>query len=184
MLPVVLRTDMQASGGNGNPRPVMREKTIDPSACGKKVDTDWRIVSININKFPTEKDGHDKAKLDLLRETIHASGADIIGISEMGRNENNLPFQKRPSWILDRFMESETSLQFGRTRGSPRVDKGSMYCSHYKKGKGRKEFRKVGLDDCKREAKLYHHYNYNLPSKQCPSDSPKSAWAHMKNQLP
>ena len=110
-LQVVLRTGTQASGDNGNPRPIMRKKTIDPSACGKKDDTDWRIVSININNFPTEKDGHDKAKLDLLRETIHASGADLIGISEMGRNENNLPFQKRPSNVTKSWVENGSSIE-------------------------------------------------------------------------
>ena len=109
-LQVVLRTGTQASGDNGNPRPIMRKKTIDPSACDKKDDTDWRIVSININNFPTEKDGHDKAKLDLLRETIHASGADLIGISEMGRNENNLPFQKRPSNVTKSWVENGSSI--------------------------------------------------------------------------
>ena len=127
MLLTVLRTDEQASGGNGSSRPVMREKTIDPSVCEKKVDTDWRIMSININNFPTEKDGHDKAKLDLLRETIHASGADITGIVEMGRNENNLTFQKRPTNVTKLWVENGSSIaSWNQRRHSNSVEPGGV----------------------------------------------------------
>ena len=151
MLLVVLRTDVQVSGGNGSPRPVMREKTIDPSASEKKVDTDWRIVSININNFPTEKDGHDKAKLDLLRETIHASGAEIIGISEMGRNENNLPFQKRPSNVTKAWVENGSSIaSWNQRHHSNSVEPGGVLmltkdrCTAHTIKKGKDE-RNLGL---------------------------------------
>ena len=87
----------------------MRWETMDPSDCEKKVETDWRIIAININNFPTEKNGIDKAKYDLLKKTITDSDADIVGISELGRNEDNLPFHMRPSNVIKKWVERGTA---------------------------------------------------------------------------
>ena len=87
----------------------MRWETMDPSDCEKKIESDWRIIAININNFPTEKNGIDKAKYDLLKKTIADSDADIVGISELGKNEDNIPFHQRPSNVIKQWMERGTA---------------------------------------------------------------------------
>ena len=77
---------------SGEPRPTMRWETIEPHTCWKKNDSDWRTMVLNINNFPSEIDGLDKAKYDLVKKTIADSEVDILGIIELGRNEYNIPY--------------------------------------------------------------------------------------------
>ena len=58
--------------------------------CPKHREDDWRILAINVNNFPSEEDGANKAKLDMLRRLVGASDCDIIGMSEIGRNEKRM----------------------------------------------------------------------------------------------
>ena len=90
----------EALAPNGEPRPRMRWETTEPSTCGKKVDEDWRIIAININNFPSENNGLDKAKLDLLKKTISDSDAQIVGITELGGNEDNIAYHTRLSNVI------------------------------------------------------------------------------------
>jgi hypothetical protein len=78
----------------------MRWETKEPQKCPKKKETDWRLMVVNVNNFPTEYNGHEKAKYDILKQETTSSGADVIGITELGRNENNLPNQLKPSNIV------------------------------------------------------------------------------------
>ena len=91
MLWRVLRGHTEALASTGEPRPTMRWETRDPSTCSKRCDSDWRIIAINTNSFPSEKNGLEKAKYDLLKKTVIDSEADIVGITELGRNEDNIP---------------------------------------------------------------------------------------------
>ena len=63
----------------------MRWETTEPTLCPKKNNNDWRLISINVNNFPTERDGSEKAKRDLLRAMVGTSEAEIIGMNEVGR---------------------------------------------------------------------------------------------------
>ena len=92
-----------ASGSD--PRPLMRWETTSPSLCNKKDETDWRIVSLNVNNFPSENDGEQKAKRDALRREIAMSEGDIMGFTEIGRNENKLTHHHKPSNIIKRWLE-------------------------------------------------------------------------------
>ena len=51
----------------------------------------------NINNFPSEISGEGKAKIDTLKSLIMKSDADICGLTEFGRNEDNISYQNRPS---------------------------------------------------------------------------------------
>ena len=79
-----LRGHEEALAPTGEPRPAMRWETSDPSTSIKCCDSDWRIIVININNFPSEKNGLEKAKFDLLKRTVIDSEADIVGITELG----------------------------------------------------------------------------------------------------
>ena len=91
-----------ASETSGIPRPAIRKKTTDPETVSK-LDSDWRFLCVNINNFPTEKSGDDKAKLDLLRATLYSSDADVMGITELGRNEFKMTTHNRPSEITKKW---------------------------------------------------------------------------------
>ena len=54
----------------------------------------------NINNFPSEGSGGGKAKIDTLKSLIMKSDADICGFTEFGRNEDNIPFQQRPTTLV------------------------------------------------------------------------------------
>ena len=82
MLKGVPKTPEMALVG-GEPRPRMRWETTEPHICRKKKDSDWRIMTLNVNNFPSEKDGLDKAKHDLLKKTIADSEVDILGLTEL-----------------------------------------------------------------------------------------------------
>ena len=84
----------------------MRWETKEPNICIKKCETDWRLISININSFPTERNGIEKGKYDLLKQTIAESEADIVGISELGKNENNIPYYSRLSNVIKTWVEN------------------------------------------------------------------------------
>ena len=73
---------------------------MEPQKCPKKDVTDWRLMVVNINNFPTEANGQEKAKFDILKQEIVSSNADIVGLTELGRNENNLPHYFKPSNIV------------------------------------------------------------------------------------
>jgi hypothetical protein len=79
---------------------------MEPQQCSKKDESDWRLMVININNFPTEYNGQEKAKFDILKQEITSSGADIIGLTELGRNENNLPNHSKPSNIVKKWLEN------------------------------------------------------------------------------
>ena len=49
--------------------------------------------------------GFEKAKFDLLKATLYTSDADIIGITELGSNEYEMPLNLRPSEIAKRWFE-------------------------------------------------------------------------------
>ena len=99
-----LRNETQALTTNGESRPTMRWETKEPQRCPKR-ESDWRMMVININKFPTESSGQEKAKMDLLKQTMTGSEADVIGITELGRNENNLQLHNRPSNIVKKWFD-------------------------------------------------------------------------------
>ena len=108
-LPNPLNYSSMASENSGIPRPAMRKKTTDPETVSK-CNADWRFLCLNINNFPTEKSGDDKAKLDLLRATLYASNADVMGITELGRNEYKMTTHNRPSEITKKWFENGRSL--------------------------------------------------------------------------
>ena len=87
----------------------MRWETTDPCTNPKKRDDDWRIIGININNFPSENNGLDKAKQDLLKKTISECDPEIVGITELGRNEDNIPYQMRPSNVIKKWTEKGTA---------------------------------------------------------------------------
>ena len=66
----------------------------------RKMENDWRIMLHNINNFPSEGSGEGKAKIDTLKSLIMKSDADFLGFTEFGRNEDNIPFQNRPSTLV------------------------------------------------------------------------------------
>ena len=84
----------------------MRWETMEPQKCPKKNEADWRLMVVNVNNFPTEYNGHEKAKFDILKHEMTSSGADVIGITELGRNENNLPSQSKPSNIVKKWYQN------------------------------------------------------------------------------
>ena len=88
----------------------MRCETKEPNICIKKCETDWRLISININSFPTERNGIEKGKYDLLKQTIAESEADIVGISELGKNENNIPYYSRLSNVIKTWVEEAKNI--------------------------------------------------------------------------
>ena len=88
----------------------MRWKTTEPNQCPKQRETDWRIMSININNFPSERNGLEKMKRDLLKATLIASDADVMGLSEIGRNEYNMDLENRPSKIMKSWFENGMAM--------------------------------------------------------------------------
>ena len=44
--------------------------------------------------------------MDLLKKTISDSNSEIIGLTELGRNEDNIPYHIRPSNIIKKWMEN------------------------------------------------------------------------------
>jgi hypothetical protein len=82
---------------------------MEPQKCPKKKVTDWRLMVVNVNNFPTEYNAHEKAKYDILKQEITSSGAEVIGMTELGRNENNLPNQLKPSNIVKKWFKNGTA---------------------------------------------------------------------------
>ena len=62
-----------------------------------------------MNNFPAERNGFEKAKFDLLKTTMAASDADIIGMSEVGRNEYNMELENRPTTKIKEWFENGTA---------------------------------------------------------------------------
>ena len=75
-----------------------------------KRDSDWRFVCININNFPSERNGIDKAKFDLLKSTLYNCEADVMGITELGRNEYEMQLKNRPSEVSKQWFEQGLAL--------------------------------------------------------------------------
>ena len=94
---------------SGESRLKKRWETTEPSECPKGNDSDWRILCINVNNFPAERNGFEKAKFDLLKTTMAASDADIIGMSEVGRNEYNMELENRPTTKIKEWFENGTA---------------------------------------------------------------------------
>ena len=126
-----------ASAPGGEPRPIMRWKTTEPQDCPKQDDSDWRILCININNFPSEKNGLEKMKHDLLKATLVSSDADVMGISEVGRNESKMDLSNRPSRIVKSWFENGMAIStWNNDSISTYEPGGSMiisYSSHHQK---------------------------------------------------
>ena len=75
----------------------------------RKKASDWRILCFNVNNFPSERNGSEKAKLDQVKEIMTRSDADIIGITEVGRNEYNVPYEQRPSKLVGGWFKNGTA---------------------------------------------------------------------------
>jgi len=70
----------ETEGGNNADENIahgIREKT------GNKL---WRILVENINTFPKENNGENKAKLDLFKHLVTSSDCDILLLSEHNMN--------------------------------------------------------------------------------------------------
>ena len=106
MLPRALKAHQKVLADIGEPRPVKRWKSKEPQNSSKKVDSDWRIMSINVNNFPTETNGLEKAKIDTVKQFMVSSETDIFGIIELGKNENNIPEKARPSKVVKKWFEN------------------------------------------------------------------------------
>ena len=107
---IPLKNVAQASTLSGESRPVMRWKSTEPNECERQRDSDWRIMCVNINNFPSERNGFEKMKRDLLKAAMISSEADVIGVSEMGRNENNMDIDNRPSAIMRDWFENGMAM--------------------------------------------------------------------------
>ena len=95
---------------SGQSRPMKRWKTTEPTNCPKLNDDDWRILAVNVNNFPTEADGANKAKLDMLRKLVGASDSDIVGMSEIGRNEKKMKHKNKPSEIVKKWVPNGVTI--------------------------------------------------------------------------
>ena len=123
----VLRDPTEASAISSESRPKMRWEATSPSESPKKCQSDWRLMAINVNNFPSEQDGVGKSKLDLLRRAIGQSESDIVGMTEIGRNEDLLPPQVRPSKVTKAWVEKGlTTSDWNRRRGSSRFEPGGV----------------------------------------------------------
>ena len=114
MLPRALKAHQKVLADIGEPRPVKRWKSKEPQNSSKKVDSDWRIMSINVNNFPMETNGLEKAKIDTVKQFMVSSETDIFGIIELGKNENNIPEKARPSKVVTKMvrkLRSNTRLE-------------------------------------------------------------------------
>ena len=103
---IQLKSTAMASVSCSESRPTKRWEATEPNECQKKSDTDWRILAINVNNFPSEKNGFEKAKIDLLKATLILSDADVMGLSEVGRNEYKMDFERTPSNIAKQWFEN------------------------------------------------------------------------------
>lgn len=65
MLLRALKAHQKALAKIGEPRPVMRWESKEPHKTQKKDESDWRLMVVNINNFPTESNGSEKAKMDI-----------------------------------------------------------------------------------------------------------------------
>ena len=127
MLLRVLRDPIEASAISSEPRPKMRWESTSPSESPKKCQSDWRLMAINVNNFPSEQDGVGKSKLDLLRRAIGYSESDIISMTEIGRNEDLLPPQVRPSKVARAWVEKGLAISdWNRRSGSSRFEPGGV----------------------------------------------------------
>ena len=127
MLPRVLRDPNEVSAMSSEPRPETRWEATSPSDSPKKCQSDWRLMAINVNNFPNEQDGVGKSKIDLLRRAIGYSEADIIGMTEIGRNEDLLPPQGRPSQVTKAWVEKGLTISdWNRRRGTSRYEPGGV----------------------------------------------------------
>ena len=75
-------------------------------------------MALNINNFPSERDGLDKAKHDLLKKTIADSEVDILGLTELGRNEFNIPYSVRPSNVIQTWVKNGLALSAWNRRNN------------------------------------------------------------------
>ena len=103
-------------------------------------------MAINVNNFPSEQDGVEKSKLDLLRRAIGYSESDIVGMTEIGRNEDFLPPQVRPSKVTKAWVEKGLTISdWNRRSGSSRYEPGGVMMLN--KGKATAHILKKGNDE-------------------------------------
>ena len=73
------------------------------------------------------QDGVGKSKLDLLRRAIGHSESDIVGMTEIGRNEDLLTPQVRPSKVTKAWVEKGLTISdWNRRSGSSRFEPGGV----------------------------------------------------------
>ena len=57
-------------------------------------------MALNINGFPTEHNGEEKAKRDKLKDLATRGVIDILGLTETARNEDQIEYHRRPTVVL------------------------------------------------------------------------------------
>ena len=129
-LKTALRGLSTAAVQDGGLWPKMRKNSIrDPTECPKR-DEDWRLVAININGFPTEANGEEKAKRDRLKDLITRGNVDIAGLTETARNERKIPHKRRPTTIIKHWNQgSQATADWLRSSTSSHETGGVMLFS-------------------------------------------------------
>lgn len=69
-------------------------------------NSSWKIIIGNINSFPSEYDGKNKLKMDMLKKMVTGQHTDIIMISEHNRNLANMGKNSQPLELVKRWWKN------------------------------------------------------------------------------
>jgi len=72
-------------------------------------NTDWRILIGNVNTFPREKSGENKAKLDMLKHLVTSSDCNILLLSEHNMNVLRTEHRGRPGSLMKNWWQHTIS---------------------------------------------------------------------------
>ena len=85
------------------------EENIAYGIREKEENSDWRILIGNINTFPKENNGENKAKLDLFKHLVTSNDCDILLLSEHNMNVLRTEHRSRPGTLMRNWWQNSIS---------------------------------------------------------------------------